>query len=68
MERAEILKEIKGKDSIVLNFKNGSEELFFKNSDGLWLRKCWGVSAYLTDEEFAAEIEEDYADELEFIM
>ena len=64
MSYEEILKVLKNNDSVTVDV--GDDDLCFsRRVNNLWGRKIWGVWAYLTDEELAEELIEDYT--VEFI-
>ncbi len=59
MKYDEILETIKQNKSITIVHEDG--ELFLSRNDkNLWRRKVWGSWGYLTDEEMAEELANDY--------
>lgn len=63
LSKEEIVERIKGRDYFTVLFESGEETFYTRNSENKWIRKIWGATAYLTDEELALELEEMFIDE-----
>lgn len=75
MNKEEIFNYIKDKYVIEISYLNGASIIIDKcdidNSEnlGLWKRKIWGVTGYISNEQMTEEILEGFNDkEIEYIM